>query len=170
MRIRVSLPTLLLTVALIELAPARAQTDPNRVYRCPDNTYTNDLSEVRAKNCKLVDNANVSIMSTPAPLERAAPKTAPRTESSAQRSAQIPPDTQRQRDLQARAILEQELAQQKAKLAQLLKEYNNGQPERLGDEKNYQKYLDRVSAMKDSIIATEANIAALERELQKFPP
>lgn len=165
---RLLLPLLLLS-AMLGLAPAHAQTDPNRVYRCPDNTYTNDLSEVKSKNCKLVDNANVSIMSTPAPTERAAPRAASRSESSALRGAQIPADTQRQRDLQARAILEQELAQQKAKLAQQLKEYNNGQPERLGDEKNYQKYLDRVSAMKDAIIATEANIAALERELQKFP-
>lgn len=154
-------------LSLMALQPAVAQTDPQRVYRCPDNSYTNDLSEVKSKNCTLVDNANVSIMSAPG-----TPAPAPAAKASGQggqRSAQVPPDAQRQRDIEARAILEQELAQQKAKLVQQLKDYNNGQPERLGNEKNYQKYLDRVAAMKDGIAATQANISALERELQKYP-
>jgi len=34
------------------------------------------------------------------------------------------------------------------------KEFNNGQPERLGSERNYQKYLDRVEEMKAGSLAS----------------
>jgi len=44
-------------------------------------------------------------------------------------------------------------------------EYNNGEPERLGSERNYQRYLDRVQRLKDDIARTEASIASLRREL-----
>ena len=39
-----------------------------------------------------------------------------------------------------------------AALAALRKDYNNGEPmERQGDERNYQKYQDRVAQMRDAI-------------------
>jgi hypothetical protein len=50
------------------------------------------------------------------------------------------------------------------------KEFNGGQPERLGDEKNYQKYLDRVAEMRSAIERKQIDIAALRREIQKLPP
>ena len=37
------------------------------------------------------------------------------------------------------------------RLAALQKEYNNGEPERRGDERNYQKYLDRVAELKAAV-------------------
>ena len=49
------------------------------------------------------------------------------------------------------------------------KEYNNGEPERQGNEKNSQKYLDRVADMKASISRTESDIAAIKREIGKLP-
>ena len=51
------------------------------------------------------------------------------------------------------------------KLANLKKEYNNGEPERQGDERNYAKYQERVASMKDDIARTEKNIEALKREI-----
>jgi hypothetical protein len=53
-------------------------------------------------------------------------------------------------------------------LAQLQKDYNNGQPERRGEERNYQTYLDRVAAMKASITRAESDIAAIRREIAKL--
>ena len=47
-------------------------------------------------------------------------------------------------------------------------EYNNGQPERIGNEKNYQKYLDRVAGLKQNIQFTQSNIEALRRELARI--
>jgi len=55
------------------------------------------------------------------------------------------------------------------RLAELRREYNNGEPERLGNERNYQKYLDRVADLKSSIARKEADIAAIKRELAKLP-
>ena len=48
-------------------------------------------------------------------------------------------------------------------------DYNNGQPERQGNEKNYQKYVDRVADMKSAIDRKESDIAALKREIAKQP-
>lgn len=53
-------------------------------------------------------------------------------------------------------------------LAALKKEYKNGEPDRLGDERNYQKYLDRVAAMKAAITRKEADVASIKRELSKL--
>jgi len=51
----------------------------------------------------------------------------------------------------------------------LQKDYNNGEPERRGDERNYQRYIDRVAEMKLAIARKEADIAALKREIAKLP-
>ena len=75
-------------------------------------------------------------------------------------------DDQRARDADARAILEAELKKAEARQAELLKEYNNGEPEKLGPEhRNHQKYLDRVAELKASIARNESDIAGLKREL-----
>jgi hypothetical protein len=50
------------------------------------------------------------------------------------------------------------------------KDFNGGQPERRGDEKNFQKYLDRVAEMRAAIERKQVDIAALRREIQKLPP
>jgi HAMP domain-containing protein len=54
---------------------------------------------------------------------------------------------------------------EEAKLARLKQEFNNGEPERRGDERNYAKYQERVAAMKDDIGRAEKNVEALKREL-----
>ena len=67
-------------------------------------------------------------------------------------------------DLQARIARTVEF------LAGLKRDFNNGEPERRGDERNYQNYLDRVASMKAGIARSESDIAALKRELAKLPP
>ena len=44
-------------------------------------------------------------------------------------------------------------------------EYNNGQPERQGNERNYQKYLDRTAQLKSDIERSQANVDSIRREL-----
>ena len=56
-----------------------------------------------------------------------------------------------------------------ARLDELQRLFNNGQPERLGSEQNYQRYLDRVESMKAEIARKESDIAAIKRELAKLP-
>jgi len=77
-------------------------------------------------------------------------------------------DDQKARDSDARRILDAELKKEEDALAALRKEYNDGQPERRGDERNYQKYLERVEELKASITRKESDVAALKRELSKF--
>lgn len=147
-------------------APASAQdVDMNRVYRCPDNSYTNMLSVVREKGCKPVDNANISVVS-PTVAPNAASEGAAAHRASGPRHAAS--GAQSDRDAEARQLLLGELQTQQAKLAEQLQAYNGGHPERLGSEHNYQKYLDRVQSMKQQIDLTQANIAALQRELQRY--
>ena len=55
-------------------------------------------------------------------------------------------------------------------LAAQLKEFNNGEPERLGSERNYQTYLDRVAGMKAAVLRKDSDVAALKRELAKLTP
>jgi SMC interacting uncharacterized protein involved in chromosome segregation len=74
------------------------------------------------------------------------------------------------RDTDARRILTTELQTEQDRLAALQKDFNNGEPERQGSERNYQKYADRVAEMKAAIARKESDIAAIRRELAKLPP
>lgn len=158
---------LLSCLAACGMSGASAQDiDAGRVYRCPDNSYTNMLSVVREKHCQPVDNANISVLS---PAPSSVPR-APRGGAVHHASGpdQVSSSAQSERDAEARQLLESELQQQQATLAQEQQAYNNGQPERLGNERNYQTYLDRVQAMKQQIDLTQSNIDALQRELQRY--
>ncbi len=86
----------------------------------------------------------------------AAPGDFPRVEAAAQRS----------RDSDRRRILEDELGREQGRLEEIRKEFNGGEPERLGNERNYQRYLDRVERLKDEIARSETNVASLRRELE----
>ena len=75
----------------------------------------------------------------------------------------------RARDSDARRILTDELKREEDRLVQLQAEFNNGEPERRGDERNYAKYQERVAEMKATIARKEGDIAALKREIAKLP-
>jgi hypothetical protein len=162
-------------LALSAAAPAFAQDKP--VYRCPGNLYTDQLTpkEADAKGCKTLEGAPVSIVQTAprkeAPKAAARSESAGRSEAGASRPAdtKVDPSEQRARDSDARRILEGELRREEDKLATLQKEYNAGQPERRGDERNFAKYQERVEDMKQAITRKEADIAAIKREIAKLP-
>lgn len=65
-------------------------------------------------------------------------------------------------------ILQEELRVEESKLASLKEEYKKGQPDRNGDEKNYQKYLDRTSRLEQDIRSTQENVDILKREIGKL--
>ncbi|MFN8934575.1 MAG: hypothetical protein ACK5Y0_01550, partial [Pseudomonadota bacterium] len=83
--------------------------------------------------------------------------------------ARVDPAEQRARDSDARRILGEELRREEERLAAMVKEFNNGEPERRGEERNYAKYLERVAEMRAAIQRKEADIAAIRRELAKLP-
>ena len=133
------------------------------VYRCPGNNFTNSITakEAQAKGCKPVEGGNVTVVASP---KRTAPAASPRASDS-----KVDPADQKARDSDSRRILEDELRKEEEQLAGLQKEYNNGEPERLGNERNYQKYLDRTASLKAAIERTQSDIDALRRELAKYP-
>lgn len=74
-------------------------------------------------------------------------------------------DTQRTRDSDRRRILEDELKGEEERLAKLKSEFNNGEPERRGDERNFALYRERVQRLQEDIARTENNVRALAREM-----
>lgn len=138
------------------------------VYKCPGNLYTGTITpkEASDRGCKALEGGSVTVIQSP-PARRAA---APKADSGASRPAdsRVDPADQRARDTDKRRILETELRREEERLADLKREYNNGQPERRGDEKNYQKYLDRTAELKSGIERSQSDVAALRRELEKL--
>jgi len=82
----------------------------------------------------------------------------------------VDPAAQKARDTDSRRILEAELRREEDVLASLKRDFNNGEPERRGDERNFAKYQERVAEMRSAIGRKEADLAALKRELAKLPP
>ncbi|HVG03358.1 MAG TPA: DUF4124 domain-containing protein [Burkholderiaceae bacterium] len=74
-------------------------------------------------------------------------------------------DTQRTRDSDRRRILEDELRGEEERLAKLKSEFNNGEPERRGDERNFALYKERTQRLQEDIARTENNVRALAREM-----
>jgi hypothetical protein len=137
------------------------------IYRCPGNVYTNDAAEARSKGCKTMEGGNVTVVSgTRVNVPAAAVKVANAQQSSAGPGQRVDAEEQRNRDANAREILEAELKKAEVRQAELVKEYNKGEPEMLGPEhRNHQKYLDRVAELKANIARTESDIAGIKREL-----
>jgi hypothetical protein len=65
-----------------------------------------------------------------------------------------------------RKIVKKMIADEVKLLEDKKKEYNDGEPERFGSERNYQRYLDRIQRLKEEIVLHEENIRSLEIELQ----
>jgi hypothetical protein len=154
----------LVAAALLALAATGAQAAEGALYRCPDNVFTNTITpkEAEAKGCKAM--AVQQPTTIPAPKLRSSANASPGAASS-----KVDAQEQKARDTDARKILQDELIKAQTQLDALQKEYNNGQPERHGDEKNFQKYLDRTADLKASIARTESDITAITRELAKTP-
>jgi hypothetical protein len=155
---------LLLGLGLCVLGTAHAY---DVTYKCPNHVYSNTISakEAKDKGCTVLDNAPISVIqsSKPRPAANGTP-------GAASGSGRVDPADQRARDTDARRILEAELKREEDRLAAMKTEYNNGQPDRQGNEiKNFQKYLDRVAEMKAALARKEGDVAALKRELAKYP-
>ena len=163
--------------ALAVSAQPASTTTGTRIYRC-GNTYTNDLAEAQAKGCRLIDGGHVTVVQgtrvqspPPRPAGGAGPQAVASAGSGTGTAGGPRADgaEQRARDADARFILETELKKAEARHAELLKEYNNGEPERLGAEaRNYQKYLDRVADLKAAVARSEADMAGIRRELSRL--
>ncbi|MES2261295.1 MAG: DUF4124 domain-containing protein [Pseudomonadota bacterium] len=159
-----------LVAALAVLAapamPVRAQ---GQIFLCVDAAGHKELTDSRKNaGCRPLDIPGAVV---PAPARRQAPEGTPRARTVAPAPAtpgdfpRVDSSEQKARDADRRQILQQELNGEQGKLTELKREFNNGEPERRGDERNYAKYQERVAALKDSISRSEQNVEALKREI-----
>lgn len=128
------------------------------VYKCVDDdghvTYTNTKPAAKAKCTMLSRDQRVSTVpgraaNTPSPA--GFPK--------------VDGDTQKARDNDRRKILEQELATEQKNLDEAKKELAEQEAVRTGDERNYQRVLDRLQPFKDKVALHERNLEALKKEI-----
>jgi hypothetical protein len=153
--------------AVVTLAPTWAQ---DAIYRC-GSEYTNNPTPAQKKECKLLEGGAVTVVPAAKPVRSSAVKPAGGGTAAAVPAADQPrvdPAQQRARDSDARAILEAELKRAEARLADLQREYNNGQPERRGEEvRNVARYQERVADLKAQMARAESDVAGIRRELQR---
>ena len=167
-----------LLAALCLCAGQAALAQAGTVYRCPGPPvlYTDAITadEARERGCRTIEGAPITIIQAPKPRPAAASGIGNGGSAGAAASkpgdGRIDPAAQRQRDSDARRILESELRREEDRLASLKREFNNGEPERRGDERNFQNYLDRVAQMRAGVARAEADLAAIKRELAKLAP
>ncbi|MFN4120547.1 hypothetical protein [Acidovorax sp.] len=164
----------LITLILIAAA-APAAWAQDRIYRC-GNEYTNNATQAKERGCKLVEGGNVTVVQGTRPAAPAAapaagggaPGAAPAT--SPPSAPRVSSNDQKARDADARAILESELRKAESRHAELVKEYNNGAPERNAlDLRNPQRYIERTAELKASVARSESDIAGIKRELARLP-
>ncbi|WP_323000878.1 DUF4124 domain-containing protein [Denitromonas sp.] len=140
------------------------------VYKCVETdpvtgqkrvTYTNARD---AKGCERlsrdlpVSSVPGSVPSSKAPAATPAPGGFPK----------VSPDDQRARDGERRKLLETELASEEAALEAARKALDEADAVRYGNERNYQKKLDRLQPFQDAVAQHERNIEALKKELSNL--
>lgn len=144
-----------------------------QIFRCPGTPveYINDPQQARTRGCTPMEGGNITIIQGTTP--RAAPAPAPARPASTPRNGgdRVDPATQRARESDARAILENELRQAQERLAQARRAYADGQPEKQGIEgRNHQRYLDRVAELRAAVNRAEADVTGIQREIERLGP
>ena len=76
--------------------------------------------------------------------------------------------TQKTRDDERRRILEQELADETGRLAQAKTDLATQESIRNGNERNYERFLERVKPYRDAVGTHEHNIDAIKREISNL--
>jgi len=74
--------------------------------------------------------------------------------------------TQARRDDDRRSILKDELAREKALLDEAQKRFEEEEAIRYGDERNYQRVLDRLKPFQDRVNQHQRNIDSITKELE----
>ena len=152
-------------------AAALAQT-PVDIYRC-GNAYTNqpvpgaECSRMGVAPVTVIEGTRVHATAPASPGSAASSRANPAADAAPHAKVDAP--AQKERDQQARQILEAELAKAIAAQAEIARLWNNGEPLKQGDEfKNPAKYQQRVAELRMGLMRAEADIAGLRRELARL--
>lgn len=147
-------PLLLSVLMIFCVDLAHADSD---VFVCVNAKGVKTFSNVGDnKGCKKVELPGLTTFPAPKSKKSAkAPGDFPKVDDS----------TQKNRDVERKQILDTELKTEQKKLAELQAEYKNGEPDRLGNERNFAKYQERTEGLKQDINRTQQNVDALQREI-----
>lgn len=152
---------LLFSCAGVQANLAHAGSDD--IYSCVNERGVKTYSNVgNTKGCKKVELPGLTTIPAPKTKRAGKVQSAQNTPAS---FPQVDDTTQKNRDLERKQILETELKAEQKKLADLSAEYKNGEPDRLGNERNYAKYQERTENLKQDINRSQQNIDALQREI-----
>ena len=127
------------------------------IWECVDESGNKRFTNIRSesKGCRMLHVSPPNTVPATKPQARATPPGFPRVDG----------ETQKQRDIDRRKILEQELANEQKLLEQARNELAVQDSMRLGSERNYQRVLDRLEPYQRKVKLHEDNIASLRREL-----
>jgi len=170
-RHRAALPLLVSAVSAVAVLAAASSAVAGSVYRCETNTgvveYSNNKPEqFDSDQCQKINLPELTTIQAPKSAKAPAARPAPGAATSAAESfPSVSSANQQRRDKARRQILRQELKREQTRLAELQGEFKDGEPDRRGDERNYQKYLDRVERLRTDINRRESSISAIRKEI-----
>ncbi len=150
-----------LALAMLCGVLAHGAASAQGVFLCTSASGGKELTDTYRPGCKTLEVSGA----IPAPAARGKAAKAAAPVSTPADFPKVDNAQQKARDSDRREILADELRNEQARLAQLKAEFKNGEPDRLGSERNYAKYLERVALMRDNIARAEKNIEALQREI-----
>jgi len=158
---------LTLVSTALTAASLAAQAQSSEIFLCMDAEGNKTFQNVGAgKGCKRVDVGPVlSVPATRVNQQGRSSKDDDRVTVSPANFPRVDRETQRTRDSDRKRVLEDELKAEEDKLVRLKSEFNNGEPERRGDERNFALYSERQQRLRDDVARAESNVNALRREI-----
>lgn len=148
------------------VAPLAVRAQSSDIFLCVDADGQKTFQNVgTGKGCKRMDVGPVLTVPAPRIQQRAAREASERVTVSPANFPRVDRETQLSRDNDRKRVLEDELKSEEDKLARLKAEYNGGEPERRGDERNFALYAERVQRLREDVARAESNVSALRREI-----
>lgn len=149
-------PLLALLLLACTALPLRAE-----IFECVDESGNKRFTNIKteAKGCKPMNLGPANVVSTQKPPAKPPAKGSPAD------FPKVDQNTQQKRDDDRRKILERELANEESLLEQARKALKEQEGIRLGNERNYQRVLDRLEPFQKKVKLHEDNIATIRKEM-----
>ena len=123
--------------------------------------YVDSEGRITYSNVPIKNAKKVSCFEPVKPPQQQSPAAPP----NAAAKPRVDSTTQRQRDDDRRNILEAELRTEEQQLAQAKRELAEQEAIRTGDERNYERVLERLKPYQEAVAQHEKNVASLRQEL-----
>ena len=147
---------------VVTLAPALAWAETCKYEDAEGHVIYSNTPNNPPKDAK-----KVKCFADPAPQTGTAPAPGGQKADSASRKdfPKVDGKTQKRRDDERRRILEKELADEQLRLDAARQELAEQESVRTGDERNYQRFIERVQPFRDAVDTHQRNLDAIQREI-----